>query len=161
VSRFFTAFLIAAAALAAMDPREVGSQTLAGRWSSGGIAAIQYRDARTGAPAPTSGNRFAYEFKPDGTYSFTGLMQNTLYHCTTRVYSHETGTYRIDGTNIAFNPQANPYKMTNSCAPSSDRESPGKLVNRSYRFRIGSDSENVTLHLTHPDGSVSSFRRDP
>ena len=140
-------------ALGAADP-------VLGRWSTGRISTIQYRNAYTGAPAPTSGNNFAYEFRADGTYSFTGLMQNTLYNCTTSVFSNESGTYQINGERLTLHPAKNPYRMTNSCAPSGNKEGPGKLVERSYQFRVISEENALRLELKADDGAVSSFRRD-
>lgn len=138
-----------------------GSGAYLGRWSTGRISTIQYENRVTGAPAPTSGNRFAYEFKEDGTYEFTGLMQNTVYHCTNLVFSRETGTYTVEGDTLSLRPQRNPYKMTNNCAPSSNKESEGKLVARSFRFRVVAEDGRQRLDLTNvADGSVSSFRSD-
>lgn len=130
-----------------------------GHWSSGRIWSTQYHDGRTGAPAPTNGNSFFWEFRDDGTYSFTGLMQSVLYQCTATMYSNETGTWRIQGGTFTVEPQKNPYKMTNSCAPSSNREAPGKLVKRSYRFRVLHDGNSQRLELTGSDGAVQVFSR--
>lgn len=130
---------------------------LTGRWTNGRISAIQYEDAATGRPAPTNGNHFAYEFRPDGTYSFTGLMQSVMYHCTTRVFSNETGTYTVNGSTLSLRPEKNPYRMTNSCAPNSNRESPGKLVNRTYGFRITAESGAPRLELRDAQGTPQVF----
>jgi hypothetical protein len=132
---------------------------LSGRWTNGRISMIQYQNAYTGVAAPTNGNSFAYEFHADGTYSFTGLMQSVMYNCTTAVFSHETGTYTTDGSSVSLKPEKNPYKMTNSCAPSSNRESPGKLINKTYRFRVVQDAGGPMLELTGTDGGVQKFQR--
>lgn len=134
-----------------------GAEGLTGRWTSGRVSTIQYQDAATGRPAPTNGNSFAYEFRDDGTYSFTGLMQSVMYHCTTTMFSHESGTYSIDGATVSLRPEKNPYKMTNSCAPSSNREAPGKLVNRSYGVRIYREGEWLRLELKDAQGGVQTF----
>lgn len=135
-----------------------GSQQspLAGRWTSGRISTIQYRDAYTGVSKPPSGNHFSYEFRPDGTYTFTGLIQSTIYHCTTSMFAQETGRYQVSGSSLTLEPEKNPYKLVNNCAPSSNKEGPGKLVPKKYEFRV----EGTTLVLTGDDGSTSQFRRD-
>jgi hypothetical protein len=145
--------LMTVTVLGAADP-------LAGRWSTGRISTIQYRDATTGAPAPTSGNNFAYEFRADGTYSFTGLMQNTMYNCTTAVFSNESGKYTIEGDRLELRPEKNPYRMTNSCAPSRNREAAGKIIERSYRFRIVNEDRARLELKSEADGAVSSFRKE-
>lgn len=130
---------------------------LLGRWTAGRVSSIQYRNSVTGAPAPTNGNSFAYEFRNDGTYSFTGLMQSVMYHCTTAVFSNESGTYSVSGDTVGLRPERNPYKMTNSCAPSSNRESPGKLVNRTYRVRIYREGQWVRMELKDEAGAMQTF----
>lgn len=127
-----------------------------GRWNTGRISSIQYRDAFTGVARPTNGNHFSYEFQADGSYTFTGLMQSTIYNCTTSMFSEEKGRYRIEGGVLSLEPESNPYQMRNSCAPSSNKQAPGKLVPRRYRVKI----EGQNLELTaEKDGGVSLLRR--
>lgn len=130
---------------------------LTGRWTDGHVSSIQYRNTYTGVGAPTNGNSFAYEFKADGTYSFTGLMQSVMYNCTTAMFSNETGTYAVDGDTVSLRPERNPYRVTNNCAPSSNREAPGKLVNRNYRYRVVAESGRRYLELRSDGGAVQKF----
>ena len=130
---------------------------LLGRWTDGHISSIQYQNVYTGVSAPTNGRSFAYDFKPDGTYSFTGLMQSVSYNCTTSMFSNETGTYSVDGEVVSLRPEKNPYRMTNNCAPSSNREAPGKLLNRTYRFRVIAESGRRYLELRGDDGATQKF----
>jgi len=132
---------------------------LLGKWSTSHISSIQYKSRTTGISAPTNGSRFEYDFRPDGTYSFTGLMQSVMYNCTTATFSNETGTYDVQGDVVSMHPQSNPYRMTNSCAPSSNREAPGKLINRSYRFRFTSDSGGRNIELISADGATQTMRQ--
>jgi hypothetical protein len=133
---------------------------LVGRWTNGRISTIQYQNRVTGAPAPTNGNHFAYEFNADGSYVFTGLMQSVMYQCTTTVFSRESGRYTLAGDQLTLHPERNPYKMTNSCSPSMNREAPGKLVERSFRVRVAEESSRPRLDLVGPDQSVQSFQRE-
>jgi hypothetical protein len=138
-------------------PANVAPPALLGRWTDGHISSIQYQNAYTGVSAPTNGRSFACDFKSDGTYSFTGLMQSVVYNCTTAMFSNETGTYSVMGDSIALSPGKNQYRMTNSCAPSSNREAPGKLVHRTYRFRIVAETGRKYLELHGDDGSVQKL----
>ena len=149
----FLCFVLFACCVHAESP----STALVGRWADGHISSIQYKNAYTGVGAPTNGRRFAYDFKPDGTYSFTGLMQSVMYNCTTAMFSNETGTYTVDGDSLSLVPVSNPYRMTNNCAPSSNREAPGKLINRTYRFRISAESGRRFLEFQASDGGVMKF----
>jgi len=150
--RPFAIFLLCIPVLAQKPPSPV-----LGRWTDGHISSIQYRDSVTGVGAPTNGRSFAYEFKPDGTYSFTGLMQSVMLNCTTSMFSNETGTYTMDGDAVSLRPEKNPYRMTNNCAPSSNREAPGKLVTRTYRFRVVNEGGRAYLELRGDDGAVQKF----
>ena len=156
--RFFPTSLARMSALA-LFTLAIHAQNLSllGRWSDGHVSSIQYRNTYTGVGAPTNGSRFEYEFKSDGTYSFTGLMQSVMYNCTTAMFSNETGTYTINGDAVSLNPQSNPYRTTNNCAPSSNREAPGKLLHRTYRFRIVADSSRRYLEFRGADGGVQKF----
>ncbi len=141
----------------ALFAAEQGSNPLPGRWTNGYIYSTQYRNSVTGLAAPTNGNSFAYDFKPDGTYPFTGLMQSVMYNCTTTLFSNESGQYTVEGDRLSLRPEKNPYKMTNSCAPSSNREAPGKLINKTYRFRISNDTARPELELKSEDGATQKF----
>jgi hypothetical protein len=132
------------------------AQELAGRWTTGRISMIQYKDAYTGVYKPPSGSHFAYEFNHDGTYTFAGLMQSTMYSCTTATFSLELGTYEFSNGAVTLHPKSNPYKMTNSCAPSSNREAAGKLIDRTYNVRI----DGAKLELSSDRSSVQTFTRD-
>lgn len=82
-------------------------------------------------------------------------MQLVMYNCTTATFSHETGAYTVAGDTVSLKPEKNPYKMTNSCAPSSNREAPGKLIPKTYRFR----SDDATLELIGDNGSSQKWSR--
>ena len=143
----------------AADP--AASPALTGKWRTSHISTIQYRNTYTGAPAPTNGQTFAYEFKADGTYSFTGLLQSVMYQCTHATFSSETGTYTVEGDTLSLQPEKNPYRMTNNCAPSSNREAPGKLIPRSYRFRVTIEDGRRYLELRGADGGLQRFPENP
>jgi hypothetical protein len=157
MNRNFAAVLMTALSFASAQAAPDSGLQLLGRWAAGRVSSIQYQNSVTGAPAPTNGNSFAYEFRSDGTYSYTGLMQSVMYNCTTAVFSNESGTYLVSGDTVSLRPQKNPYRMTNSCAPSSNRESPGKLVNRTYQVSIRREGQWLRLELKDESGAVQTF----
>jgi hypothetical protein len=148
--------VIAAAFAPAASGAEPQPKNLTGRWYTGRLSNIQYRDSITGVDRPPAGNHFAYEFRPDGTYTFTGTIQSTVYNCTTTMFGEESGAYEVTGVELALHPVKNPFRMTNSCAPSSNRQGPGKLVERSFRFAINGDQLELT---SAADRAVSTFQR--
>ncbi|MBL8212316.1 MAG: hypothetical protein JNK87_16495 [Bryobacterales bacterium] len=132
---------------------------LSGRWTNGRVSMIQYENRYTGVAAPTNGNSFAYEFQPGGTYVFTGLIQSVMYNCTTTMFAQESGTYQFDGGVLSLHPEKNPYTYKNSCAPSSNKEGPGKLTDRKYRVRFTQDSGSELIELTGEDGQAQKFSK--
>jgi hypothetical protein len=53
------------------------ASSVVGKWRSNAAASVQYKNSYTGALAPTSGHSFFYEFLPDHTYCYNGLLQVT------------------------------------------------------------------------------------
>lgn len=157
MNRKLAAVLVAALRVASAQASADPELKVLGRWTAGRVSSIQYQDAVAGRAAATNGNSFAFEFRPDGTYSFTGMMQSVLYQCTTTMFSNESGTYQMDGSTLSLRPEKNPYKATNSCAPSSNREAPGKLVNRTYSVRIYREGQWLRMELKDEGGSVRTF----
>lgn len=155
--RTMTGALAALTLAGSILPAASNPNTVAGRWTNGRISTIQYQDSITGRSAPVNGNSFAYEFHAGGTYTFTGLMRNVLHNCTAALFAVESGAYSFDGHTLSLRPEKNPYKMTNSCAPSSNREGPGKLTNRAYQARIVRENGRERLELRDGKGEVQSF----
>ena len=143
---------IAALAVNASEP----APALQGKWTNGTISSIQYVDAYTGVSRPPTGKYFAYEFRADGTYTFSGMVQSAMYNCTATMFGQESGNYTTTASGeVALQPLRNPFRMVNSCAASANREAAGKLQDRAYRFRI----DGRRLELVR-DGSVEVFQRE-
>lgn len=136
--------------------KTTGSGVL-GRWTDGRVSSIQYQNAYTGVAAPTNGSSFLFEFRNDGTYTFRGLIQTVMYNCTTTIFSNETGNYTLSGNTLSLDPKKNPYKLTNSCASSSNKESDGKLIPQTYRIQIVNETGRRYLELTAEDGSTQKL----
>jgi|GEM_PF-2795215 len=136
--------------------KTTGSGVL-GRWTDGRVSSIQYQNAYTGVAAPTNGSSFLFEFRSDGTYTFRGLIQTVMYNCTTTIFSNETGNYTLSGNTLSLDPKKNPYKLTNSCASSSNKESDGKLIPQTYRIQIVNETGRRYLELTAEDGSTQKL----
>ncbi len=77
-------------------PSSAALRGVTGKWRSTSVAATQYKNSYTGAPAPTSGHSFFYEFFPDGTYRSNNLMQITTYGCTSSIYAENAGRFRVE-----------------------------------------------------------------
>lgn len=134
---------------------------LTGKWASGSVAMTQYHNAYTGAPAPTSGNRFVYEFLPDGTFKFNGLMQITTYGCTSMIYSESNGTYRTEGDRLYINTTGG--KTRSQVCGGAMKENPAKTgeTPHTYHFeRDSSGNETMVLNGTSGNTRPDYFRRE-
>lgn len=151
--------LILSTIAAFLPAADTPASAVLGRWTNGRISTIQYRDAYTGVSKPPTGTYFSYEFRKDGTYTFSGMMQSTMYNCTSTMFGEESGTYEFADSEplVVLHPKKNPYRMTNNCAPNSNKESEGKLRERSYRFQVNASKDQ--LELSGSDG-VQVFQRE-
>jgi hypothetical protein len=128
----------------------VAGTALAGKWRSTSVAATQYKNSYTGAPAPTSGNSFAYEFLADGTYRSNNLMQVTTYGCTSSIYGENSGRYRIDGDHLYIEPVRGTVKS--QVCGGQPSEKPDSLAIREYVFHIDRTDGREVLVINGVDG---------
>jgi hypothetical protein len=132
---------------------------LTGKWRSGSVAATQYHNAYTGAPMPTSGHIFTYEFLPDGTYHMTGLLQITTYGCTSSVWRDNSGTYRVEGNRLYVQPQQGIVKSHVCGGQEKTNEDKRELEIRTYHFESDGQGENLILGSTDGKSRPDTFRR--
>lgn len=146
----------AAASVSAPDAKR-----LTGKWRAGSVAMTQYRNAYTGASAPTSGNTFSYEFRPDGTYQYVGLMQITTYGCSSSVFNEHSGTYRVEGDRLYAQPSKGTVK-SHVCG-GQPTEKQDDLSVRVSTFHFENNSSGEMLVLGGTDGKATRpdyFRRE-
>lgn len=136
------------------------ARVLTGKWRSTSVAATQYQNSYTGAPAPTSGNSFFYEFRSDGTYQNNNLMQITTYGCTSSVYGESSGRYRVEGNHLYVEPARGTVRS--QVCGGHPSEKPDNLTVREYIFSIENVSGRETLVVNGLDGKTRPdyFRRE-
>lgn len=135
-------------------PRE-----LIGKWDNGSVSMLQYRDTVTGATAPGRGSYSSYELRPDGSFHYAGLLQSTLYNCTTTLFNEKAGRAEVSGAEITFVPTKNFWRKTNNCAPSSNSERDYTLESETYRWRAKQDEYGNQLICLTNDKGESCYRR--
>jgi hypothetical protein len=162
-SFLFRALAVALAGMAgfsaqAETPNE--ANPVAGKWRSTTVAGTQYKDSYTNAPAPISGHSFFYEFLPDNTYRYNGLLQITTYGCTSSVYGENTGHYRVQGDKLIVEPESGTVK-SRVCG-GQPKEKPDNLQVREYVFRVENVGAGQTLVINGVDGKNKPdyFRRE-
>jgi hypothetical protein len=147
---------------AALQPTAFASGTpqMVGKWRATTTAATQYKNSYTGAPAPTSGNSFAYEFLPNGEYHSNNLMQVTTYGCTSSIYSDSAGHYRVEGDHLYLQPVRGTVKSQVCGGQPSEKED--SLAAREYLFHIERNDGRDVLVVNGLDGKTRPdyYRRE-
>jgi hypothetical protein len=136
------------------DPR------LLGKWRAGSVAMTQYYNSYTGAPAPTSGSSFFYEFLPDGTYHMNGLMQMTTYGCTSSIWRDHSGTYRVEGNRLYIQPTQGIVRSHVCGGQEVTKEDKRELAVHTYHFESGSQGENLVIGSADGTARPDYFHRE-
>jgi hypothetical protein len=131
-----------------------------GTWTNGNVSTLQEKNLTTGAIASRGGSTFKYVFTADGRFEFVGLMQSTVYGCTTSLFNDKRGKYEINGSNITFIPSKNFWRNTYSCSPASNKERDYVLDRETYQFRTKTDEYGKTLVCLANAKGESCYRRE-
>jgi hypothetical protein len=104
---------------------------------------------------PGRSHYFNYKFYANGTYEFTGLMQSTMYGCTTSWFQDKRGRYTIDGNQITLTLTKNFFRQHNSCAASGNKEINYKLDPETYTLTVKrNDSGKEAVCLNSGEGDA-------
>jgi len=131
---FLLVFLFVGQSFAQKVPSE-----LVGIWTNGSMSLIADRNRTTGATTPRNGSTYKYVFAANGNFEFIGLMQSTMYGCTTELFNDKRGKVEVDGDQITFTPTKNYWKNTYSCSPGSNKERNYTLEKETYTWRTKTD----------------------
>lgn len=132
---------------------------LVGVWTTGSGSSIRYEDAMTGAVAPASGSHGELTIKADGSYSQNGLLQSTVYSCTTSLFVMEEGKASVQGDKITFKPSKLKTTMQNTCSQSGNHTNKdGEKKTTVDTFELAEDESGPLLRLTDAEGASSDYR---
>ncbi|MCF2534028.1 hypothetical protein [Yinghuangia soli] len=133
---------------------------LVGTWTYGSVSGFSYQDAITGAYAPASGNNAKLVIKADGSFTEDGLLQSTVYSCTTSLFVQQAGKIKAPGADkLVFTPSKVKTSMQNTCSKSGNfTNRDGEKTAKTYTYALKTDQYGLTLELTMEDGGVISYR---
>jgi hypothetical protein len=135
-------------------------RSVVGYWKTGGVGTINEVNTTTGQTKNRRGQMFSYTFAPDGTYSFVGYMESTMFGCTTGLFNEINGRYLVDGTTIFLNPARDFWKNTYSCFPNSNRSQTKVPTKKSLEFSFKKDEYGKDF-ICLKDGDVETcYRRE-
>jgi len=135
--------------------------SLVGRWRSGSVSSMNFYNPATGHWAAPSGAGTAYSFEPDGTYTQTGLLQTSLYSCTTTFFSWSTGKYTVKGNQLTLSETGASGKFTHTCSPSSDYAGGRPLTVGHFVWRIQRDRIGLVLGLLDQSKNYGEIQYRP
>lgn len=133
---------------------------LVGEWHNGNVSMLQYRNQTTGSTTPGNSSTFSYKFYADGRFQFVGLMQSTMYNCTTTLFNEKAGRVSVDGSTITFIPTKNFWRNSNSCAPNSTKEKNHVLDEETDEWSIKQDEQGRRLICLKDAKGESCFREE-
>ncbi|MFT3744944.1 MAG: hypothetical protein QM785_11715 [Pyrinomonadaceae bacterium] len=153
-------FIVVLGVVAAYSQDSFRNSDLAGIWRTGGMSTIGERNTVTGSTTPSNGNTQKYEFSSNGTFTFVGYLQSTMYGCTTALFNDKRGKYAINGDQLTLIPSKNFWRNTNSCSPSSTKERDYTLDRETYTVRTKTDEyDKLFICLANAKGE-SCYRRE-
>jgi hypothetical protein len=131
---------------------------LVGTWGTGTSSSVNYVNTTTGSYAPPSGTQVSYTIRADGRYEYAALTQQSLYSCTTRLFTYKTGVVSIRGAQLTLTPKTSTWTNENTCSGRNERREAGK-EQESYNFRIERDEYGVKLCLANASVDGCAYKR--
>jgi archaellum component FlaG (FlaF/FlaG flagellin family) len=144
--KLFMAFIFAllVAASAAAQSSRVPAQ-LVGKWFEGSTSILQEKNMTTGAVASRYGSSIGYTIEADGTFRYAALIKSTMYGCTTSLWNDRRGQISVDGDTVTFTPNKDYWFNSNSCYPSSNKESNKPLEGKTFNYEVGEKNGKTWL----------------
>jgi len=135
-------------------------RSVVGNWKTGGLGTINEVNTVTGQTKNRRGNTFSYTFNADGTYTFVGYMESTMFGCTTSLFNEINGRYMVDGTTIFLNPSRDLWRNMYSCFPNSNRSETKTPAKKSLEFSFKTDQYGKDFICLSDAGVETCYRRE-
>lgn len=134
--------------------------SVVGYWKTGGLGMINEVNTTTGETKNRRGQMFSYKFAADGTYTFVGYMESTMFGCTTNLFNEINGRYTVDGSTINLNPSRDFWRNTYSCFPNSNRAQTKTPTTKSVEFGFKTDEYGKGFICLNDAGVETCYRRE-
>ena len=135
--------------------------SVVGYWKTGGLGMINEVNTTTGQTKNNRGKTFSYKFAADGTYTFVGYMESTMFGCTTSLFEEVTGRYLVDAGTIFLKPSRDVWTNSNLCFPNrnSSQEKPAP-AEKSLGFGFKTDEYGKSFICLNDAGVETCYRRE-
>ncbi|MEZ5343969.1 MAG: hypothetical protein R2681_00305 [Pyrinomonadaceae bacterium] len=139
----------------------VGSSNgIFGTWTNGNVSSLSEKNLSTGAISSRGGSTFKYVFSKNGGFEFIGLMNSTMYGCTTSLFNDKRGRFEVNGSKITLVPSKNFWRKQYSCAPKSNSEQNYKLDSEILEFSLKTDEYGKSLICFADTNGESCYRKE-
>jgi hypothetical protein len=136
-------------------------RSVVGYWKTGGLGMVNEVNTTTGQTKNRRGQMFSYNFAADGTYTFHGYMESTMFGCTTSLFQEVTGRYLVDAGTIFLKPRRDVWTNNYSCFPNrnSSREKPAP-AGKSLGFSFKTDEYGKSFICLKDAGVETCYRHE-
>ena len=134
--------------------------SVVGYWQTSGLGIINEVNTVTGQTKNNRGKLFSYTFAADGTYTFVGYMESTMFGWTTALFNEINGRYTVDGSTIFLDPSRDFWKNTYSCFPNSNRSQTKVPTNKSLECGFKTDQYGKNFICLNDAGVETCYRRE-
>ena len=142
-------------------PKVVLPSQIIGDWQNGSASAVSYYNPATGTFAPPSGSGMSYSIRADGTFTYSGILQTTLYHCTKTSSFYCEGTATATAGSVTFTDRINLYQWKDTCGASDPKpkNKPPETNTFPWRIEPGADAAHPVRVLTDKTGELRFHKK--
>ena len=160
MAKFMLGFVLVLGLIASQGVTGSAQRSVVGYWKTGGLGTINEVNTVTGQTKNNRGQMFSYRFAADGTYTFVGYMESTMFGCTTALFNEINGRYTVDGSTIFLDPSRDFWKNTYSCFPNSNRSQTKIPTKKSLEFGFKTDEYGKDFICLSDAGVETCYRRE-
>ena len=160
MAKLMLGFVLVLGITVALGVTVSAQRSVVGNWKTGGLGMINEINTVTGQTKNNRGTTFSYKFAADGTYTFVGYMESTMFGCTTGLFNEINGRYMVDGTTIFLKPSRDFWKNTYSCFPNSNRSQTKDPTKKSLEFGFKKDQYGKDFICLNDAGVETCYRRE-
>jgi hypothetical protein len=133
---------------------------MVGKWGTGRSYNLGYVNRTTGSWAPSSGTQVMYTIHPDGRYEYAALTQQSMYNCTTKLFTYKTGLVTVQGRSLVFTPKTGKFTSEDNCNAKNNYEKPADMEQEAYNWRIERDEVGLKFCLQGEGINGCAYKRD-
>jgi hypothetical protein len=138
---------------------EGAPSALVGTWQTGSSSSTTYVNRTTGAYSDPSGTQVMFKIFGDGHYEYAALTQQSIYNCTTKLFTYKTGRIAVEGATLTFIPTSGKFMSSDNCNARYNYEKPAQLDRETYNWSTQHDEYGEKLCLRNDKVNGCAYKR--